>query len=87
MFKIEKGVSVSPASHGVRGERACKYPWREMKAGDSFFVPFVKGKTASWLQSNLFTAGAQFKKNNNPSWKFATRVDHDAGGIRVWRIK
>jgi hypothetical protein len=34
-YKIEKNIPIPPK----RGGKGSKYPWGEMKQGDSFFVP------------------------------------------------
>lgn len=73
MIRIEKNVPV-PTANGGR-YRACKYPWRELKPGQSFYVP--NGNRAS------INAGVQnWSKKLNA--KFTVRTMD--GGIRVWRV-
>lgn len=70
-FKIEKGIP-QPARNGCT-----KYPLRQMKVGESFFVG--ESTNASVVRSNI----ALFSKRN-PDYKFSTRKE--GTGIRVWRI-
>ena len=71
-FKIEQGV---PMTQG-RGPKALKYPWREMKVGDSVFIP---DKTPASLRTSIDYA----------KWKMESGTDFKArtveGGVRVWR--
>ena len=77
MYKIEEGIKcVSPKSG--KG-RPSKYPWREMRIGDSFFIP-NKDVTSD---SMAFSAPSNFSLRN-PEYKFAVRRIED--GYRIWRI-
>ncbi len=71
-IKIEHGVPIPP--HGNMGHARSKYPWAEMKVGDSFFAP-VKRTT---LASAATDAGKRL------GWKFKTA--HEGSGSRVWRV-
>lgn len=71
-FKIEKGIPQPARSGG----RYSKYPFREMKVGDSFLA---ETSDASVIRSNV----AVFSRRN-PGYKFSTRKE--GTGIRVWRI-
>lgn len=61
--------------------KPCKYPWAEMKVGDSFLIDAPLSRmvnaTRSW--------GMRHK------WKFALRErkleQHGEQGIRIWRTK
>lgn len=70
MFEIEKGIEI-PQPKGNR-----KYPWKEMKVGDSFFL---KGGG----HSTIYPAASYAGTRNNK--KFVVRAVE--GGIRVWRIE
>lgn len=75
-IKIEKNVPISEPQRG----RNLKYPWPDMKKGDSFFV---EGGRA--MQQGLNASAYVWCKRHHPTRKFTTRaVD---GGVRVWRIK
>lgn len=66
--KIESGIPM-PGGSG-------KYPWDEMRVGDSFFVP---GKSVSAMGA---VAGGRSARHGG---KYACRtVD---GGVRVWRVE
>ena len=71
-IKIETGIPMPPGL-GQRG-RSRKYPWREMKVGDSFLVPGVTRQ--KWRSAPAGEKATGFK--------FATRAVE--GGIRVWRV-
>ena len=69
-YKIEKNIPLPPR----RGARGSKYPWDEMKQGDSFFVP---GKP-----KGLYTAASQ------RGIRIAIRPDKKGSqsGVRVWHV-
>lgn len=69
-YKIESGIPVAPKAGAGR---TAKYPWTDMKAGDSFFVPAKKSPPAP---PKILTEQGQ---------KFVSRRQGD--GYRVWRIK
>jgi len=77
-IKIEKGVPL-PARY------LKKYPFEEMKPGDSFSIVEPCKKTARKQADLLRSACVYFVKKKNPAWRFTTRVTKD--GVRVWRIK
>ena len=56
-----------------------KYPWPNMKKGDSFYIPGYSAKK----QSNIHTVGNNWFMRNNPDGKIITRREGD--GIRVYR--
>ena len=66
-FKIETGFPIPVTSKA-------KYPWAEMKVGDSFFVP-------AKVPSDINVTGAIL----NTGFKFIRRSVDD--GVRVWRVK
>lgn len=70
MIKVDKGIPAPERENG----RPCKYPWRLMNVGDSFFVP----GNASGLHSTAKHCGIGI----------VTRVETVNGekGVRVWRI-
>ena len=71
-FKLEHNVPMPLKL----GPRALKYPWRQMKVGDSVFVAGVKQGT---IGSSLLWAKTTMGGGAN----FATRTVE--GGVRVWR--
>lgn len=73
-FKIETNVPVPPLSGGARP----KYPFREMKIGDSFFASNEDAKVIS-VRVSAHTFGRR-----NKEYRFT--VVKESGGCRVWRI-
>lgn len=80
-FKIEKSVPI-PTGKADRD----RYPFNEMKVGDSFFVPLSTHKNVTVLQTNLMGNARYFTQKNNPDWKFKSKMDGEKG-VRIWRVK
>lgn len=72
MIKIEKNVSIPENS-----KFGAKYPYRQMKVGDSFLYP--KGTLP-----NTARAGA-IQMGKRTGWKFIVRMV--AQGLRCWRVE
>ena len=73
-YKIESGVQMSKSGRS----QICKYPFAEMKVGDSFAV------AASDLEK-IRTSASHFGRRNER--KYAVRcVDPVKGEYRCWRI-
>jgi len=70
MYKIEKNIPIGFS-------KKLKYPFNQMKVGDSFFVKGDK------KQANAVTVYATTYKKNNAGTNFTCRSTED--GIRVWR--
>lgn len=70
--KVERGIPIPHATVG----RHPKWPWKQMRVGDSFLIPGAKERSASSM------AGHAGKVNG---MKFVVRTV--AGGVRVWRVK
>jgi hypothetical protein len=69
-YKIEKGIAIPPTQR----KRTSKYPWADMKTGDSFFVPGKpKGLYAAAKQNGLKIAVRPEKKGTKE-------------GVRVWKV-
>lgn len=58
-----------------------KYPWAEMKVGDSFFIDGYSYKK----QSSLIQTAKAWCLRNAPNRTFTTRKINN--GVRVYRIK
>ncbi len=71
-MKLEKGVAI-PRAHAVG---TSLYPFPNMKIGDSFIVPLVKGATAA-------SAASWYGKRHK--MKFISRRFEN--GVRIWRVK
>lgn len=74
-LKIESGIPIPPRNR----RSGSKYPFADMKSGDSFFV---EGARAPTLRSAV---GAYCKKAKLGPGVFAVRSDGD--GHRVWRME
>lgn len=75
VYKIEKGIAIPEPGAG-RKKGVSKYPFAQMKVGDSFFVAGKK-------QEKFHSAMACTRRAQG--FRFATRTVE--GGIRIWRIK
>ena len=69
-YEIDKGIPIPPKHH------RSKYPFAQMKPGDSFFVPGGKRSTIS--------SAVKDRRKNNPGeeWTYRTKDN----GVRVWRV-
>lgn len=74
-YSIEKDIPVEPAPPRY------KYPFTEMKVGDSFLVPIDDASPASVQQCK-----AQVQ-HRHPGFKFITRLMKKENGTRVWCIE
>ena len=77
MIKIEKGIPVPKNT-----TRKSKYPFREMKVGDSFFIK--ENEDVKKAQRKMAAVAHMFSKKNS-EYKFKTQAFDT--GVRVWRIK
>lgn len=87
-IKIEKNIPIKRSGSGTGRWFESKYPWREMKVGDSFQVKIKDKflKKPAIQQSSIMTSGRTFLLYNKMDWKFVTRKVDDKY-IRVWRVK
>lgn len=76
VLKIEKGVPVPVMANG---QRRARYPWADMKIGESVFFPRDR-----FEYSNVRSA-ATLWCIRHPDFKFQTHRNPE--GVRVWRIK
>jgi hypothetical protein len=67
---VETGIPIPRSASGPKG----LYPWRDLKVGDSFFIPNCKES----VRGSLSQGAKRF------NIKIATRTVE--GGVRVWRI-
>jgi hypothetical protein len=73
VIKIDKAV---PLPKDMR----TKYPFKEMKIGDSFFVSGIRIQTISGLIT-------QTQRRLGTTYTARTVAEADVKGVRVWRIK
>lgn len=73
-FKIERGVPLPERGHNTGG-RPAKYPFAALEAGESVFVPGIKG------------AGGILTRLRKEGRELVSRIvtEGDARGVRVWR--
>ena len=76
-FKIERGVKMPPKIG------PCKYPWKDMKPGESFPMRPRKGERLAVLRNRMSCAANYACKRG--FGKFTTRQMD--GGVRVWRVE
>jgi hypothetical protein len=69
--KIERNIPIPPHGNAERG----RYPFGQMRVGDSFFTPGARSSAAS--------GASQFAKRH-PGYRFITRIE--GKGVRVWCI-
>jgi hypothetical protein len=84
-YEIDKGMVPPPPQNG--SGPAGKYPWPQMEAGDSFFVPF-DGRTRITVQSSIASTGHTWCRRHRPDLKAVTRSVTEDGveGVRVWFV-
>jgi len=79
-YVIESHIAAPPPSS--------KYPWHEMKAGDSVFVP--GGSTSVvYGNTNAYTSAKQWVQHHHPEWRVVGRTREEGGvqGIRIWFVE
>lgn len=81
-FKVEQGIELPPKPEP--GRRAYKYPWDEMKVGDSFFVPAEEGR-ARKMGQQIIGGGHTRARRQNQRRVFTFRQVE--GGVRIWRVQ
>ena len=75
-IKIDDGVPI-PEGHG-----ATRYPFKELKDGQSFFVagdPSIRHKVA--------TSARAYQKSLNVRFSVRVTTENGVTGIRVWRVR
>jgi|LakMenEpi03Aug12_release.lakeMendotaPanAssembly.Ray.scaffolds.fasta_scaffold1173547_2 hypothetical protein len=73
-IKIEKGIALPAHCQAKK----TVYPFAEMEAGDSFFVPKMK-------KNVIATYAYSFNKQREV--KFGFSYFEDENGVRIWRRK
>jgi hypothetical protein len=90
MFKIDDDVPLPRP--GWRGGRRCKYPFNELKVGQSFFTPAETkdAKDRNRCCRRLSSCATSFAKSRRKQglMRFAVRRVEEDGitGVRVWRL-
>jgi len=83
MIKINRGIPRPARSR--RGKWSLKYPWYEMKPGDSFIMPH-DGNVG--LAQRLASANVAYRHKATRS-RFSVRTVTEKGRsvVRIWRIR
>ena len=76
-YEIEEGIPIPPQ---YRGGAKPKYPFKDMKKGDSFLVLCSKDKV-KYLSASLMGSTKRISHMT-----FTTRYLSEEEGIRIWRI-
>lgn len=66
-------------------KRACKWPWRKMKVGQSFFAAGYSA--ASHPSLPQMTASNAKRLVRGSDWAVRSVTEHGVKGVRVWRVK
>ena len=80
MIKIDKNLPVPELEVG----RVAKYPYRQMKVGDSFAIPYDDDVDAYRTTRNALACSRNLRKKGI---RFTSRKDSDNKVIRIWRIE
>jgi len=73
MLPVDSGIPMPPP-----GKR--KYPWHEMKVGDSFFAP---NKTSAQFAAMINA----YTKRNRGKFQGRDVIENNIKGCRVWRLE
>jgi len=77
--KIEKNVEI-PAVHSKN-----KYPWAEMKVGNSVFVEGEEGQSLFDLKRKVGPSARYYGQVTGKQFK--TLMMREENGVRVWRLE
>lgn len=80
-FEIEDGI-VPPVKHS-RGPNVLKYPFKQLKVGQSFMVSQKERDTPGLLIQRIRNAAFRASK----ATKFEYLIRPWEQGVRVWRLK
>lgn len=80
---IEKAVPLPAARAAGRG---AKYPFKEMRAGDSFAVPFDPAVSERRNMQRLTMSATSWAKRSDSALKFVARLVEEEGvrKVRLW---
>ncbi len=76
--KIEKDVPF-PEVHSKFA-----FPWHEMEVGDSVLIKAGKTEDINALKLKIKGSARYYGKKTGK--KFKSLIDHNANGVRVWRL-
>ncbi len=79
IHEIEENVPIPEVHSKV------KYPWPGMKVGDSVLIEAEKGEKLYNFKRKIGPSARYY--GDKTGKQFKTLLDHDANGVRVWRIE
>ncbi len=79
IYEIEQNVEI-PEVHSK-----IKYPWPDMKVGDSVLINAEEGEMLYKLKRKIGLSARYYGEKTGK--KFKAMIDYDGNGIRVWRIE
>lgn len=76
-YKIQKGIPIPEK------ENITKYPFKEMRVGDSFFMvtTHLKSPAGGVIRTKVWSYNNLYNK------KIVVDIRKEKNGVRVWRIK
>ena len=80
IYKIEDGVP----RLSISGNKSL-YPFRDMKAGQSFFVAIGPDEFAK--KKKLISAANNYASRTKTKLSYRSLVENGVAGVRVWRIR
>lgn len=78
MYKIQSNVPY-PAYNRAKTGAPARYPFYEMKPGDSFVIPNDP------VRVNRLKAAVNYHRARHPRWRFRWSYVDGGEGFRVWR--
>lgn len=80
MIDIESDIPIPQRQNG----RTAKYPFSQMKPGDSFAVPVGSEKPKTVI-NRLNTAAHGWRRRNQPEARFTVAYEEQTGKVRIWK--
>ncbi len=88
-YTISDNKPIPPMTHKKRG-KPTKYPYADMKVGNSFDVPVEAGGDPKRVIDRMRNTSVSWAKRNAPERRFTVRAMCEDGRntiVRVWRIE
>lgn len=86
MYKVHSGVPI-PVSLKTSNNRAAIYPFKDMKIGDSFFVPYtIEIKCPKRVRARIASAAGYYRSSQCVKDKYICAETELGIGVRCWRI-
>ena len=87
--EIEQEIPIPGRRGGVSGfGRPARWPWRQMKTGDSFFAAgYVQNMSQRTSEERTLGVGPGKKIIPGSEWTTRLVTENGQRGVRVWRVK